>query len=176
VLVLAERLDPLLDMTCSSVEVIGAAWRAWLGEGAGVMMDHAPGLTLQNEDVGGGEVRRLISGRLVAVDNRGISKQLNARVLARELDARLVLQDVPPRAEHGIATEQQGLARMEARDRDVLSPEGVHAREVPLAECAIKSCIGRQDLVLGFSVRHARFKLPRLAETASRKIGHPVRT
>lgn len=148
-----------------SVEVIGAAARARLGEGAGVMMDHAPFGALQNEDVRGCEVRGLIGGRLVAVDNRGIAKELNARLLARELDAGLVLQDVSPRAEHGIATQQQGLARMEARDRGVLCPKRVHTREIPIAEGSIESRIGRQDLALGlFSVRHACSSLARLAE------------
>jgi hypothetical protein len=49
------------------------------------MMDHAPSGAFQNEDVGGCEVRRLIAGRLVAVDNRGIAKELNAWLLARSL-------------------------------------------------------------------------------------------
>jgi hypothetical protein len=34
-----------------------------------------------------------------------------------------VLQDVLPRAEHGSATEKQGLARVEARDRGELRPD-----------------------------------------------------
>jgi hypothetical protein len=142
-----------------------AAGRARLGEGAGVVMDHAPRWALENEHVGGCEVRGLIADRLVAVDDRGIAKELNARLLARELDAPLVLQDVLPRAEHGSATEKQGLARVEARDRGELCPERAHGRKVPLAECAIKSRIGRQYLVLGLcSGRHARLSLARLVE------------
>lgn len=70
------------------------------------MMHHAPVRTLANEDVGGRQVRGLSFGRLVAVDDRGIAKELDARVAARELEARLLLQDVPPRAEHGIATQE----------------------------------------------------------------------